>query len=176
MTAVLGIDPGNEGGAALVVDGVLTDWCCWRARKGGGFSVWRANQPTARAPHFAGIVSEHLRWMVPGLVAVERLHLQRGRSGILVLAEGTGELIGALRYYSPTVEIVRPSPDQWARSIGGTGPTQTERAWRAMLRGPSSVALPTGDRSGPGAVGSMESVGAIAEARLMALCAPALVP
>jgi hypothetical protein len=165
MTAVLGIDPGNEGGAALVVDGVLTDWCCWRARKGAGFAVWRSNGEKTQAPHFAAIVSEHLRWLVPAVVAVERLHLQRGRSGILTLAEGTGELIGALRYYSPTVQIVRPSPDQWARLVGGTGPTQTERAWRAMLRGPSSVVLPSGDRSGPGAVGSMESVGAVAAAR-----------
>lgn len=166
---VLGIDPGESGGAALIdLEGVIVGWACWRPSV-EGYSVWRSHAERVSAPHLAAVAG--LVWFgrEAPRVALEKLHLQRGRSGILTLAEGAGEFIGVLRASRPEVEIVRVAPARWAKAIGGTGPTQTERAWAAMVRGPSGVPLPTGDRKGVGAVGSMESVGAIAEARLMAL-------
>lgn len=162
MTRVLGIDPGQRGGAALLDHGALTWWACWRpcAR---GMRVWTSPAAPVDVPSLAhvGVILATQR---PDVAALEAVHI-RTRKGIssasvVSLAEGAGLLSAPLLLAG--VELRRVTVDQWAALGGGTGPTQTERAVRHVRR------VYPGGLPEASVVGSVDSIGAMAEAALMA--------
>lgn len=159
---ILGIDPGQRGGAALLDHGALTWWACWRPSKGGYRVIGPGGTPLA-ARTLADVGAVIAPLCAPHRIALESLHLRPGirAASVIGLAEGAGMLLGGLLVVLAP-PVVRVSPAEWSRIIGGTGPDQTERAVRYVRR-VYPGALPTTD-----AAGSIESVGAIAEAVLMA--------
>lgn len=160
---ILGIDPGQRGGAAFLDNGALTWWACWRPARHG----FRATYPSAAPFTVASLadVGAVLALCMPHRIALESLHLRPGirSASVIGLAEGAGMLLGGLLVsLDPPPLVVRVSPAEWSRVIGGTGPDQTERAVRYVRR-VYPDALPDAATTG-----SMESTGAIAEAVLMA--------
>lgn len=161
---ILGIDPGQRGGAALLDHGALTWWACWRPSKGGFRVIGPGGTPLA-ARTLADVGAVIAPLCAPHRIALESLHLRPGirAASVIGLAEGAGMLLGGLLVsLYPEPGVVRVRPEEWARVIGGTGPDQTERAVRYVRR-VYPDALPDAATTG-----SMESTGAIAEAVLMA--------
>lgn len=160
---ILGIDPGQRGGAALLDHGALTWWACWRPAK-SGFRVTYPGAAPFLAPSLAA-VGAVLALARPHRIALESLHLRPGirAASVIGLAEGAGMLLGGLLVsLDPEPGVVRVRPEEWAHVIGGTGPDQTERAVRYVRR------VYPGGLPDAATTGSMESTGAIAEAVLMA--------
>lgn len=159
---ILGIDPGQRGGAALLEDDELAWWACWRPAK-GGFRVIVPGGTLIAARTLADVGAVLAPLCCPHRIALESLHLRPGirAASVIGLAEGAGMLLGGL-LVALAPPVVRVSPAEWSRVIGGTGPDQTERAVRYVRR-VYPDALPDAATTG-----SMESTGAIAEAVLMA--------
>lgn len=120
---IVGIDPGHNGGAVCLVDGVARH--AWRWRRYGRKrppSYVVSGEPGTRRLHcvIEGIVdlAETHRPHVIGIASVEGLFVHRDRTnGVLELAETTGKVLGVLEAYVDT--IVRPLASEWRPRVLG---------------------------------------------------------
>ncbi len=170
----IGIDPGNNGGATILdSEGRGVAWAAWRPRKGG--YVFTAPEYIEKANDLAGVgvclgrLAHDLG--ASAAVSIEGLVIRKtGRvapSAILTLAFGAGALFGGLASVITVGSLHRPTPEKWARLCGGTGPKQSEAAFRRAKTIITWTCYPP-DRD---SVGSFECMGAIGEAAMMALWA-----
>ncbi len=126
---VLGVDPANEGGAALRDPSgrrAVTAWSWERHEPAKGISVWelwRDDQQPRDMPSLHSIGAEIARTCealgAPWHLCAERLFARPGLAlhGVVSLAEATGELLGPLREGAATVTRVLAS--QWRPMVLG---------------------------------------------------------
>lgn len=115
---VLGIDPGRDGGAAIVCaeEGLL--WSCrWRTRRSGTLGVFIGGGPSVTMAS-SPVLGEYLRDEADRLGAltvwVEDQHIRRGTGGYaLRLAYQAGQLTAAVEAAGLPVAKVQPS--RWRR-------------------------------------------------------------
>lgn len=176
MSAVLAVDPGANGGAALVDGERVLAWWAWTRLERKGGEVWRLRYQVPWASWGAGelnflnlgdvarTIREQLD-LEPALV-VEGLFVPRAAQGINIqshtaLAESAGWLMGGLGLGVP---VARPLASVWRPAVLGLRPsTPADQAEAFAIKATRWADWP-GDPVGRL---SLAELGAVAEARLI---------
>lgn len=101
MTCVLGIDPGQTGGLAIIVGGQVTVW----------------PMPLAGTEIDLAEVARIMRASVPDLVVIEKVHAmpKQGVSSTFKFGEGYGGIKGVVAALGIRLELV--TPQAWQKAV-----------------------------------------------------------
>jgi hypothetical protein len=169
MPLILGIDPGNRGGACLVDPEARTvlGWCWWDVQRKRPICQTHADGP--RPVDDLADVSAMLAFdLDAAVVAIEALAVRKKQTknpaDVVACSFGAGVLWGGYSASRPHRPLHRVEPKDWASLCGNLGKTQSERAWRLAIGRLDWRVLPPTEAP-------REALGAIGEAAMIALWA-----